>query len=64
MFLNKTHVARWKLMYSSIQIVLTYDKEVNNIAECNLLDDVINPPKRDKQFKYPILPYSTRMYEY
>ena len=27
-----------------------YDNEVNNIAECNLLNDIINPPKRAKTF--------------
>ena len=25
-----------------------HDKEVNNIAECNLLHAIINPPKRAK----------------
>ena len=25
-----------------------HDKEVNKIAECNLLHDIINPPKRAK----------------
>ena len=25
-----------------------YDNEVNNIAECNLLRDIINPPKHAK----------------
>ena len=25
-----------------------HDKEVNNIAECNLLHDMINPPKCTK----------------
>ena len=26
-----------------------HDNEVNNIAECNLLHDIINPPKRTKK---------------
>ena len=25
-----------------------HEKEVNNIAECNLIYDIINPPKRTK----------------
>ena len=25
-----------------------YDNEVNNISECNLLHDIINPPKLTK----------------
>ena len=25
-----------------------HDKEVNKIAECNLLHDIINPPKHNK----------------
>ena len=27
-----------------------HDEEVNKIAECNLLHDIINPPKRSKTF--------------
>ena len=35
-----------------------HDDEVNNIAECNLLHDIINPHKRAKNINshyYPIL---------
>ena len=38
------------------------DNEVNNIAKCNLIHDIINPPKRAKIF--PLIAYSTWMYEY
>ena len=34
------------------------DNEINNISECNLLHDIINPPKRTKKLNsryYPIL---------
>ena len=36
----------------------SHDKKVNNIAECNLLNDTINNPKRTKTLnnhRYPIL---------
>ena len=33
-----------------------HDNEVNNIAECNLLHDIINPPKRAKHFNRYYLP--------
>ena len=29
-------------------MIYIHDNEVNNIAECNLLHDIINPPKCDK----------------
>ena len=29
-------------------ITRIYDNEINNIAECNLLHDIINPPKCNK----------------
>ena len=29
-------------------MIYIHDNEVNNISECNLLHDIINPPKRDK----------------
>ena len=35
-----------------------HNNEVNNIAECNLLHDIINPPKRAKFLDthyYPII---------
>ena len=35
-----------------------HDKEVNNIAECNLLHDIINRPKRARNLNshyYPII---------
>ena len=35
-----------------------HDNEVKNIAECNLLHDITNPPKHTKQLNshfYPIL---------
>ena len=28
-----------------------YGKEVNKISECNLLHDILNPPKQTKNFK-------------
>ena len=33
-----------------------HDKEVNKIVECNLLRDIINPPKRTKNLKYNYSP--------
>ena len=30
------------------KMIYMHDNEVNNIAECNLLHDIINPPKRTK----------------
>ena len=30
-------------------MIHTQNKEVNKVAECNLLHDIINPPKRAKQ---------------
>ena len=30
------------------KLIHIHDNEVNNIAECNLLRDIINPPKRAK----------------
>ena len=29
-------------------MIYIHDKEVNKISECNLLHDIINPPKRAK----------------
>ena len=40
-----------------------HNNEVNNIAEFNLLHDIINPPKRAKIVN-PSLSYYTWMYEY
>ena len=30
------------------KMIYIHDNEVNNIAECNLLHDIINPPERAK----------------
>ena len=38
-----------------------HDKEVNKIAECNLLHDIINPPKRVKNIK---INYSPILHEF
>ena len=40
------------------EMIYIHDNEVNNIAECNLLHDIINPPKCAKNVNshyYPIL---------
>ena len=39
-------------------MIYIHDYEVKNVAECNLLHDIINPPKRTKNiniYYYPIL---------
>ena len=39
-------------------MILIHDKEVNKIAEYNLLNDIFNPPKRANNLdiqKYPML---------
>ena len=56
---KNSHVIEYR--YKLIHI---HDNEVKNIAECNILHDIINPPTRAKNMKDPLLLYSIWMYEY
>ena len=53
----RKHVLTLKFSYvieNKNEMIYIHDNEVKNIAGCNLLHDIINPSKRDKNI-HPLL---------